>query len=381
MDLISFAPRKAANDSRAEAAARIKDWATNEFASAGFSVNNDSARLMVSEVECMMPGCVPLETVIVLLREGHAATKTKILHPMAQVQRSHVRGAAFSLAASERLRDALARELDALSSKLTTPVGRPPFGGADADQDRLEEDPQHALQVLEQLGFALQKHDDAIRPKFLAQYGHMLRADDDRGDVDGGAATGNATGGDAAGPAVGPLSAALQACAPSVQTPPATAPPAQTSTASTLQAPAPALQAPSPTPQKSTQPASTQAAKTQATSSPSSTIPTAMNSPTSSAVVQGTASASASTPSPAPSAATAPSSVSKRTVMEAQDLIMAGSIEGIGGGAAAARAASSADGPPRRNPNHKGPYRPGGCPCCDPLGNEIDNILAGKGWY
>ena len=190
MDLISFAPRKASDNSRAAAAARIKDWATNEFASAGFSVNNDSARLMVSEVECMMPGCVPVETVIVLLREGHPATKTKILYPMSQVQRSHVRGAAFSLAASERLRDALSRELKDLSSKLTTPAGRPPFGGANPVQGGLAEDPQHALQVLEQLGFALQKHDEVIRPKFLAQYGDLLRTGEEKGQASDGAATG-----------------------------------------------------------------------------------------------------------------------------------------------------------------------------------------------
>ena len=376
MNLISFAPRKASDNSRAAAAARIKDWATNEFASAGFSVNNDSARLMVSEVECMMPDCVPVETVIVLLREGHAATKTKILYPMSQVQRSHVRGAAFSLAASERLRDALSRELNDLSSKLTTPAGRPPFGGANPVQGGLAEDPQHALQVLEQLGFALQKHDEAIRPKFLAQYGDILRTGEEKGKAGDGAAKGG-----------GQHSAALQASPPSIVTSPATTAPMHTSPA--------APQEPSPTPQQSMEPARQPTEMHAIPKPPPSTFSTAINGPSSSAAVSATApaasassaavsatapAASASIHNPAPPA-TATSSVSKQTVMEAQDLIVAGSIGGAGGGAAAARAASSADGPPRRNPNHKGPFRPGGCPCCDPLGNEIDNILAGKGWY
>ena len=101
------------------------------------------------------------------------------------------------------------------------------------------------------------------------------------------------------------------------------------------------------------------------------------------------AAAAAALPAPAPSAAASPGAPrrtgigkqieSKSVAMAAQDAIIAAQLRGLAAAKVGEKEAVGAAAAGKRN--HVGPFRPGGCPCCDPLGNEIDNILAGKGWY
>jgi hypothetical protein len=361
LSLVNFAVKK----DNSGPAAKVKRWANAELEAAGFfaaaaapapsgfSADHSASpfddmgtRVMVSEVECLDPLCVPIETVLAVLRATHPPAKAKILKPMAQISRADVGACVKAMVATERMRLALASELASLR------------------------DPAARLGLIETLGAALNQAAEASQAEFLTKYAAVLRP------------AAPAVVAAAAAAAAPPAGAAAAAPAAATRVP-ASAAEANMVTAAELDTGAGAL-ATRVLAKKRARQAET-AAKAAGASSSSSSAATSASAP---AVVE-VAAAAAALPAPAPSAAASPGAPkrtgigkqieSKSVAMAAQDAIIAAQLRGLAAAKVGEKEAVGAAAAGKRN--HVGPFRPGGCPCCDPLGNEIDNILAGKGWY
>lgn len=63
------------------ATARVRDWTRQRFALAGDAV------ILVTEIQCQLPGCPPLETVVAFWEAPEAADRYhfKIFKPVAEV--------------------------------------------------------------------------------------------------------------------------------------------------------------------------------------------------------------------------------------------------------------------------------------------------------
>jgi len=62
-----------------EALERVRAWTRARFAL------GEEAAIMVSEIACGLPGCPPLETVVVFWTEGDTRHSFKVFKPVAQV--------------------------------------------------------------------------------------------------------------------------------------------------------------------------------------------------------------------------------------------------------------------------------------------------------
>lgn len=63
-----------------QAAARVRDWTRERF---GLS---DHAVILVAEVNCQVPGCPPVETVVAFWNDDETRYRLKIFKPVAEVQ-------------------------------------------------------------------------------------------------------------------------------------------------------------------------------------------------------------------------------------------------------------------------------------------------------
>jgi nitrate reductase delta subunit len=73
------------NSSDLHAGNRVKSWVRHAF-----DLSED-ASVLVSELHCTEPGCVPVETVIALMGTGGSAPRTfKVFKPLAEVAESDI---------------------------------------------------------------------------------------------------------------------------------------------------------------------------------------------------------------------------------------------------------------------------------------------------